>query len=171
MARGAFYAGPSYWRDLAGLLVQRNPVVRRPPPRRGLRPDALRGPQDPHPFSPALLETSPGGKRRKLAADLIAKIEAEAAARRQRTGSQVLGASAVRGQHPFSRPKKSKKSPAPLFHAASQAVRRELYEMYGWFAAAFREASEKLRAGNRMVSFPAGSFPPALPFVAGLAKS
>ena len=65
------------------------------------------------------------------------------------------------------RPAKSKKSPAPLFHAASQAVRRELYEMYGWFAAAFREASEKLRAGNRMVSFPAGSFPPALPFVAG----
>ena len=26
--------------------------------------------------------------------------------------------------------------------------RRELYEMYGWFVAAFREASEKLRAGT-----------------------
>ena len=95
-----------------------------------------------------------------------AEIEAEAAIRRQRTGSQVLGASAVRGQHPFDRPAKSKKLPAPLFHAASKVVRRELYEMYGWFVAAFREASEKLRAGNRMVSFPAGSFPPALPFVA-----
>lgn len=77
-----------------------------------------------------------------------------------------MGASAVRGQHPFDRPVKSKKSPAPLFHAASKVVRRELYEMYGWFVAAFREASEKLRAGNRMVKFPAGSFPPALPFVA-----
>ena len=109
----------------------------------------------------------PEEKRRKLVADLIAEIEAEAAVRRQRTGRQVLGASAVRGQHPFDRPAKSKKSPAPLFHAASKAVRRELYEMYGWFVAAFREASEKLRAGNRMVSFPAGSFPPALPFVAG----
>ena len=108
----------------------------------------------------------PEEKRRKLVADLIAGLEAEAAVRRQSTGSQVLGASAVRGQHPLDRPKKSKKSPAPLFHAASQAVRREFYEMYGWFAAAFREASEKLRAGNRMVPFPAGSFPPALPFVA-----
>ncbi len=105
--------------------------------------------------------------RQKLVADLISEIEAEAAIRRQRAGSQVLGASAVRGQHPFDRPAKSKKSPAPLFHAASKAVRRELYEMYGWFVATFREASEKLRAGNRTVSFPAGSFPPALPFVAG----
>ena len=51
--------------------------------------------------------------------------------------------------------------PSPAF----SYLRRELYEMYGWFVAAFREASEKLRAGNRMVSFPAGSFPPALPFV------
>lgn len=108
----------------------------------------------------------PEEKRRKLAADLIAEIEAEAAVRRQRTGSQALGASAVRGQHPFDHPAKSKKSPAPLFHAASKAVRRELYAMYGWFVAAFREASEKLRAGNRTASFPTGSFPPALPFVA-----
>ncbi len=109
----------------------------------------------------------PEETRRKLIADLITEIEAEAAIRRQRTGSQVLGASAVRGQHPFDRPRKPKKSPAPLFHAASQAVRRELYAMYRWFAATFREASEKLRAGDRTVPFPAGSFPPALPFVAG----
>jgi hypothetical protein len=114
-------------------------------------------------------EHLPEEKRRKLVADLIVEIETEAALRCQRTGSQVLGASAVRGQHPFDRPKKSKKSkksPAPLFHAASKAVRRELYEMYGWFVAAFWEASEKLRGGNRMAKFPAGSFPPALPFVA-----
>ncbi len=63
--------------------------------------------------------------------------------------------------------KKSKKSPAPLFHATSKLVRRELYEMYAWFLGAFREASEKLRRGDRTVQFPAGSFPPALPFVAG----
>jgi len=103
----------------------------------------------------------PEEKRRKLIADLIAEIEAEAAVRRQRTGSQVLGASAVRGQHPYDRPKKSKKSPAPLFHAASKAIHQELYEMYGWFVAAFREASEKLRAGNRLVPFPVGRSPRA----------
>jgi hypothetical protein len=54
-----------------------------------------------------------------------------------------------------------------LFHAASKVVRRELYEMYGWFVAAFRETAEKLPAGSRTVKFPAGSLPPALPFVAG----
>ena len=109
----------------------------------------------------------PEDQWRKLVTDLVAEIESEAAVRRQRTGSQVLGASAVRGQHPFDRPTKSKKSPAPLFHAASKAIRRELYAMYRWFAATFREASERLRAGDRTVSFPAGSFPPALPFVGG----
>jgi len=31
---------------------------------------------------------------------------------------------------------------------------------------AFREAAEKLRAGDRGVEFPPGSFPPRLPFVA-----
>jgi hypothetical protein len=31
--------------------------------------------------------------------------------------------------------------------------------------AAFRDAAEKLRAGDRLVAFPEGSFPPSLPFV------
>jgi hypothetical protein len=105
-------------------------------------------------------------QRRKLVGDLIADLELEAATHRQQTGSDVLGASAVQGQHPFDRPKRTKKSPAPLFHAASKAVRLELYTLYGWFVATFREASEKLRAGDRTARFPAGSFPPALPFVA-----
>ena len=39
--------------------------------------------------------------------------------------------------------------------------------MDGWFVAAFRTASENLRGGDRTATFPAGSFPPALPFVAG----
>jgi hypothetical protein len=105
--------------------------------------------------------------RRRLVADLVAEIEAEAAIRRQQTGSQVLGVSAVCGQHPLDRPKRSKKSPAPLFHAASKAVRQELYAAYAWFVAAYRDASEKLRGGTRTVAFPLGSFPPALPFEAG----
>ena len=41
------------------------------------------------------------------------------------------------------------------------------YELYAEFVSAFRTASEALRQGNRDVPFPAGSFPPALPFVAG----
>jgi hypothetical protein len=62
---------------------------------------------------------------------------------------------------------RSKSSPAPAFHAASQAVRRELRGLYHEFVAAYREAAEKLRAGNRQALFPVGSFPPALPFVSG----
>jgi hypothetical protein len=106
-------------------------------------------------------------KRRQLVSELVADIEREAAGHRQRTGSQVLGVSAVRGQHPLDRPRKPKKSLAPLFHAASKAARQELYAAYRWFVAAFRGATEKFRAGDRTVSFPTGSFPPTLPFVTG----
>ncbi|HKI06031.1 MAG TPA: hypothetical protein VKK31_28895, partial [Thermoanaerobaculia bacterium] len=109
----------------------------------------------------------PEETRRKLIAELVVEIETEAAARREQSGSQVLGVSAVLAQQPLDHPQRSKKSPAPLFHAATKAVRQELYEAYGWFVAAYREAAEKLRAGDRTVSFPLGSFPPALPFEAG----
>jgi len=33
--------------------------------------------------------------------------------------------------------------------------------------AAFREAADQLRKGNRNALFPEGSFPPAMPFVSG----
>ena len=66
-------------------------------------------------------------------------------------------------------PKKVKKSPAPYFHAISKSVRKALYEAYSWFVAEYRDASEKLRAGNHNVSFPLGCFPPALPFVSAIA--
>ncbi len=69
---------------------------------------------------------------------------------------------------PLARPAKSKKSSAPLFHAFTKRVRRELYEAYAWFVAAFRDAAEKLKAGDRTASFPTGSFPPHLPFVRDL---
>ena len=62
-------------------------------------------------------------------------------------------------------PIKTKKSPSPGFHAATKAARRELWEAYAKFVAAFREASEKLRHGDLTASFPVGSFPPGLPFV------
>jgi len=49
----------------------------------------------------------------------------------------------------------------------ARRVRQELYEGYAGFVATFRQAAEKLRAGDRNAAFPAGSFPPALPFVGG----
>jgi len=103
---------------------------------------------------------------RQRAAALVAEIEEEFAAQRVRTGKQPLGVAAVLGQHPHDRPQRSKKSPAPFVHAASRQIRRELYEAYRGFVAIYRTAAEKLRAGDPTARFPAGSFPPALPYVA-----
>ncbi|HTG34635.1 MAG TPA: hypothetical protein VLB76_17080 [Thermoanaerobaculia bacterium] len=88
-------------------------------------------------------------------------------AQRSRTGSQPLGIAAILGQHHHDRPKRSKRSPAPLFHVVSARVRDELWEGYRWFVAVFRDAAEKLRVGDRSAAFPAGSFPPVLPFLGG----
>ncbi|HEX6949643.1 MAG TPA: hypothetical protein VF127_08575, partial [Nitrospira sp.] len=95
------------------------------------------------------------------------EIEAEAAAARAKTGVQPLGRKAILAQHPHHQPETMKKSPKPRIHAASHATRWWFYEMYSWFVAAYRTAAAKLRAGDRMVVFPAGCFPPALPFVGG----
>jgi len=98
---------------------------------------------------------------RELIAGLVQEIEADAAAERKRTGREPLGAAAILRQHP----NKSKKSPAPRFHAATKAAREALRHAYGLFLAAFREAAERLRAGDRTAKFPNGCFPPGLPFV------
>jgi hypothetical protein len=94
-------------------------------------------------------------------------IEEDAAAARKRTGAQPLGREAILAQHPHTRPQKVKKSPAPLFHAATKAMRLFLYGLYAEFVQAYRAAAERLRAGDPAPGFPAGSFPPALPFVSG----
>jgi hypothetical protein len=98
---------------------------------------------------------------------LESEIEEEAATRRERTGVQPLGPAAILTQNPQSQPAKTKRSPAPAVHAATRAVRRELRNAYFGFVAAYRSAAEKLRAGQRDAPFPAGCFPPPLPFVSG----
>jgi hypothetical protein len=98
---------------------------------------------------------------------LVAEIEKQAAARREETGVPSLGAAAVLAQDPHSRPRHSKRSPAPFCHAASKSWRQSLRAAYFEFVAAFRRAAERLRMGDRDVRFPQGSFPPPLPFVGG----
>jgi REP element-mobilizing transposase RayT len=106
-------------------------------------------------------------QRQRQAAALVAEIEEEAASRRQRTGIRPLGPAAILTQNPQSQPLKTKRSPAPAVHAATLAVRRQMRDAYRWFVAVYRDAAEKLRAGWRDAPFPAGSFPPPLPFVGG----
>ena len=102
---------------------------------------------------------------RERVLELVEDIEREAAAERQSKGLKPLGLRTILAQHPHSKPKKTKRSPAPRFHAATKVVRDSLREAYFLFLASFLEAAEKLRAGDRRARFPEGSFPPALPFV------
>jgi hypothetical protein len=102
---------------------------------------------------------------RDMVAGLVKEIEADAATERKRTGREPPGAAAILRQHPHTCPNKSKKSPAPRFHAASKAAREALRKAYGLFLAAFREAAERLKGGDRTAMFPNGCFPPGLPFV------
>ena len=95
------------------------------------------------------------------------EIEAEAAAARKRTGARPMGAARILAQHPWTRPERVKKSPAPLLHAASKAVRQIFYEGFALFVAAYRAAAGKLKRGDPNPGFPLGCFPPALPFVGG----
>jgi hypothetical protein len=115
---------------------------------------------------PCWQHLSPEAYRQRVA-NLAAEIEEDAAAARKRTGTQPLGAAAILAQDPTSRPKRLKRSPAPLFHVASKVVRHYLYEGFAWFVAAYRTAAEKLQRGDPDPRFPLGSFPPALPFVGG----
>jgi REP element-mobilizing transposase RayT len=96
---------------------------------------------------------------------LVEEVDAEAARARQQSGAKVLGAKAILAQDPQTRPDSVACSPAPLVHAATKAARKMFYAIYAEFVSAFRAAAEALRQGRRDVPFPAGSFPPAPPFV------
>jgi hypothetical protein len=84
---------------------------------------------------------------RRRVAELVAEIEGQGALRRELLGQPAKGVAAVREQEPHAAPERLKKSPAPMFHAASKKIRRGL-EGYKHFFAAFREAAERLRAGH-----------------------
>ncbi len=103
--------------------------------------------------------------RRELVLDIIRKIEEETAANHAENGTAPLGAEAVLAGDPHYYPAKLKKSPQPLFHAIRKKVRQEMREAFSLILAAYYEAAERLRAGERDVEFPENTFPPGLPFV------
>ena len=69
---------------------------------------------------------------------LITEIEDWGRRRREETGMPPLGREAVCRQNPHLEPNRIKKSPAPLVHAATPAVRRALRQAYLTFCAALR---------------------------------
>ena len=94
---------------------------------------------------------------------LIEEIEASGQQRLEETGRQPLGREAVCRQDPHHEPNRLKKAPAPLAHAVAPEVRRAIRKAYSAFFVAYRHAARLLRAGAKLVEFPEGAFPPALP--------
>jgi REP element-mobilizing transposase RayT len=111
---------------------------------------------------PCWAHLEPAAYRGRIAALIRGIIED---GRRERAGRPVLGRRAILAQPPHDKPLHSDRSPAPLVHAATRAVRRMLRAAYVEFVAAFREAARRLRCGDRLVRFPEGAFPPPLPCV------
>jgi hypothetical protein len=97
-------------------------------------------------------------ERQRAVRALLREVEAEARAQ----GRPVLGARAVREQHPHTRPERLKRSPRPLGHASTRQALRELREQYRAFVSAFREAAARWRQGDFSAHFPLFSFPPRI---------
>lgn len=97
-------------------------------------------------------------------AEMVEQISEEAAANHEARGTHPSDPSVFLRVHPHHRPAKTKRSPRPLIHAATQKVRDRFREAYRIFCEAYRAAAERLRAGHRDVEFPEGSFPPPAPF-------
>lgn len=101
--------------------------------------------------------------------DLLEQIREEAAAMRKAEGivlrSRRKVVRSLLAVDPFSAPKRSKRSPAPSFHAATRSARRKLQEAYRAFVSAYRAAAEEYKRGNHRAAFPEGCFPPARSFI------
>lgn len=105
-------------------------------------------------------------KYRQRIQEMVADIEQQAVEQHRLNETAPTGVQHVFQQDPQTRPRRLKRSPAPAFHTATKEVFKLLREAQAWFIEAYREAAERLRVGELEPSFPEGSFPPALPFVA-----
>jgi hypothetical protein len=114
-------------------------------------------------------KNAPAGAHRARVAELVRAVECETLARLAESEAEPVGAERLARQNPHDAPSRSKKSAAPLLHAASKSARLSFREAYRDFASAFRRASELFRSNggvhHRFELFPAGSFPPPGPFL------
>ena len=103
--------------------------------------------------------------QRSRVLDILRAIEAETAERHAVDNTRSLGADAVLNGDPLMGPETFESRPKPLFHAYSKKVRNELREALMFIVASYREAAERLAAGELAVIFPENTFPPGGPFV------
>ena len=105
---------------------------------------------------------------RRLVAEMVEEIEAEASDERVALHIEVLGVEAVLAADPRSQIPWQGRTRAPSVHAVDRAVRRMLKERLRSRNEAYDEASQRFRSGEWDVSFPAGMFRPLGGFVAEL---
>lgn len=106
-------------------------------------------------------------ERRRRAAEIVERIEHEAKERHRETSRQPLGRAQILRQRPDDQPVRSKRSPAPLIHAATKAARSAWCVAYRAFVAAYRRASEAFRNGLTSAAFPDHCFLPPPGFFEG----
>ena len=102
---------------------------------------------------------------RRLVTEMVQDIEAETLQMHKLAGTVPVGASRICSQDPHRRQGKVPKRPRPSCHASSRKKRDDLIKAKARIVAAYRRAAELLKDGQRNVRFPAGTFPPGLPFV------
>jgi len=132
----------------------------------------LRGAPKPEPSTETVhlsplpfLEGLSAERQRQFVVDAVRHVEEQTREQRREDARPSLGVRNILRQHPHDGPQTFKPSPAPLFHASTPQEYMEMRAARETLTAAYRLAAERLRKGERDVLFPAGSFPPRLPFV------
>ena len=116
---------------------------------------------------PSLAHLSPESYR-KVIVGLVQDIEQETLARHRMDATAPVGVLEVLRRHPHHRQADPPKSPRPWFHVLGPETRKSLRAALAWIMAQYRVAAEHFKDGEYDVEFPAGTFPPARPFVRGI---
>ena len=93
---------------------------------------------------------------------LVDGVEKHTRERLEAERKRPLGVQGVLRVHPHQRPKKTKRSPAPWFHATRESFKL-LKRAYRAFLDAYLRAAASLRQGHLDAQFPEGCFPSRLP--------
>ena len=102
---------------------------------------------------------------RESVREIVEEIERETLAAHRRDGTAPAGATAVCETQPRFRSARKKRTPAPMFHAASKSVRLAMRTAFSLFLESYRDAADRVRDGEVGVSFPPDCFPSRLPYV------
>jgi REP element-mobilizing transposase RayT len=104
------------------------------------------------------------GQQRSRYREMIREIERQTQKQFARAGRRVMGVEKVMTQSAHRRPRKTKRSPAPMCHCSDPEQWKKYRDDYRWFVSLYREASRLFRAGDTSVRFPPNCFPPPAAF-------